>query len=94
MDLKLLSTTELINELESGIEEPEINLPLPIFHFVNRIATLTNIDILVKDLEGNIALSWRDDDIFGHGWHVPGRIIRYQNTIEKTLNDCLRLNMV
>jgi colanic acid biosynthesis protein WcaH len=31
-------------------------------------------------IKGRTLLTWRDDESFGAGWHVPGGIIRYKET--------------
>ena len=46
------------------------------------------IDMLVqhiKDENERTLLSWRDDQFTGSGWHVPGGIVRFKETMEARL---------
>src|SRR5579863_6875143 len=76
--------------LESGIGDPHLGLPEEIFLFVSRIAPLVNVDLLIQDEAGRTLLTWRDDEFFGTGWHVPGGIIRYKETIADRIQACAK----
>jgi ADP-ribose pyrophosphatase YjhB (NUDIX family) len=39
---------------------------------------MTNVDLLIKNESGHTLLTWRDDEHYQAGWHIPGGIIRYQ----------------
>ena len=43
--------------------------------------------MLVKDSGNNVLLSWRDDKYSGTGWHIPGGIIRFQESIKNRINE-------
>lgn len=51
------------------------------FLFVSSVTPLVNVDLLVVDSQKGILLSWRDDEHYGTGWHIPGGIIRHKETI-------------
>lgn len=53
-------------------------LPDEVFLAVSRLTPMINVDLLVKDSAGRTLLTWRDDDFYGPGWHVPGGIIRFK----------------
>ncbi len=69
-----------IAELERAIGDPHSGLPEPVFLFISRIAALVNVDLLIKDAAGRTLLTWRDDEHYGPGWHIPGGVIRYKET--------------
>lgn len=73
--------TEIITLLESGIGDPSKGLPEEIFLFASRIVPLINVDLLVKNKQGQTLLTWREDAYWKPGWHIPGGIIRYRETI-------------
>ena len=78
MDLK-----KIIDILESSIENPSEGLPEELFLFISRIVPLVNVDLLIKDAHNHTLLTWRDDGYGPAGWHVPGGIIRYKETIRQ-----------
>jgi colanic acid biosynthesis protein WcaH len=80
----------LIVALESALGDPRNGLPEDVFRFVSRIAPLVNVDLLIKDERSRTLLTWRDDECFGHGWHVPGGIIRYKEAAADRVRACAR----
>ena len=70
-----------IHDLESFVDDPHIGLPEPIFRFISRIAPLVNVDLLIKDDSDRTLLTWRDDGYSPLGWHVPGGIVRFKETL-------------
>lgn len=50
---------------------------------VSSLVPIVNVDLLVRDEQGRILLSWRDDPFFGKGWHLPGGCIRFKETMEE-----------
>lgn len=72
---------EAIAYLEQQILDPSHSLPDDIFYFVSRITPLINVDLLIKNEQGQALLTWRADNYGPPGWHVPGGIIRYKETI-------------
>ena len=77
-------------EIESVIGDPRQGLPEDVFLLVSRITPLINVDLLIQDERGRTLLTWRDDEFFGSGWHVPGGIIRYKETAADRLRACAR----
>lgn len=71
---------EQIQNIEKQIENPTIGLPEEIFQFVSSIVPMVNVDLLVRDKQGRILLARRDDKFEGAVWHIPGGIVRFQET--------------
>jgi colanic acid biosynthesis protein WcaH len=78
----------LIDQLESAIGDPHEGLPPDLFLFVSRVTPLVNVDLLIQDERRRTLLTWRDDEFYGAGWHVPGGIIRYKETAEERIRAC------
>lgn len=66
--------------LASQAPDPCKGLPEELFLFASRLTPLVNVDLLIRNELGEVLLTWRDDAIFGKGWHVPGGCIRLGET--------------
>jgi ADP-ribose pyrophosphatase YjhB (NUDIX family) len=85
MDLSILIAT-----VESAIGDPRVGLPPDVFLFVSRMTPLINVDLLIQDNGGRTLLTWRDDEFYGPGWHVPGGIIRFKESAADRIRACAR----
>lgn len=70
-----------IDILESSFHNPSEGLPEELFLFISRITPIINVDLLIKNEHNHTLRIWRDDGYWPPGWHVPGGIIRYKETI-------------
>jgi colanic acid biosynthesis protein WcaH len=77
---------QILAALEAYAPKPSDGLPEDLFLLVGKLTPLVNVDLLVQDEQRGTLLTWRDDQFYGAGWHVPGGIIRYKQTAE----DCIR----
>ncbi len=77
-----MNISEAINLLVRQVPNPSAGLPDEVFYYVSRTTPLVNVDLLVKDENGRTLLSWRSDQYAGTGWHVPGGIVRFKETLE------------
>jgi len=71
-----------IHEIESCVSNPNKGLLDDIFYFIGRMTPYINVDLLIKCPKRGLLLSWRDDDYAGRGWHIPGGIVRFRETIK------------
>jgi len=74
---------EAIDFLDKQISNPSLGLPEEVFLFISRITPMVNVDLLIKDENGQTLLAWRDNQYSGEGWHVPGGIVRFKEKLEK-----------
>ena len=65
--------------------QPGKDLPEELFLFVSTLTPLVNVDLLIKDKQNRTLLTWRDDEFYGAGWHVPGGIVRYKEHAHERL---------
>jgi len=77
-----------ISPLEAALGDPHAGLPEEVFLFASRITPLINVDLLIQNDSGRTLLTWRDDEFFGQGWHIPGGIIRYKETCADRIRAC------
>lgn len=80
-----MKSAKLINLIGSLIKDPAKGLPEEIFLFISRVTPIANVDLLIKNKPGHTLLTWRDDGFHPAGWHIPGGIIRYKETIGKRI---------
>lgn len=82
-----MKITQAIEFLDKQVSNPSLGLPQELFFFITRLTPMVNVDLLIKDEKGRILLSWRDDRFVGAGWHLPGGIIRFKETLEARLSE-------
>jgi colanic acid biosynthesis protein WcaH len=80
---------EAFATLDAWVGEPKDGLPEEFFLFLSRYTPLVNVDLLIQH-EGRTLLTWRQDETYGAGWHVPGGIIRYRETAEYRIHATAR----
>lgn len=80
----------LVQELQALTGDPTQGLPEEVFLYASQITPLVNVDLLIKDEVKGVLLTWRDDDYYDAGWHVPGGIIRYKETFSDRIHAVAR----
>jgi len=78
-----------IAALDAAVGNAEGGLPEAIFRFVSRVTPLVNVDLLIQE-EHRTLLTWRDDEFYGPGWHLPGGIIRFKEPAAHRVRACAR----
>jgi colanic acid biosynthesis protein WcaH len=80
--MELERRERIFEELDAWAGSPEGGLPNELFRFLTRLVPMINVDLLIADDRLGTLLTWRDDENYGPGWHLPGGIIRYKETAE------------
>jgi ADP-ribose pyrophosphatase YjhB (NUDIX family) len=73
--------TRAVALLEKRIERPTRGLPEPVFRLTSSLVPMVNVDLLVRNERGETLLTWREDGLCPPGWHVPGGIVRYKESL-------------
>lgn len=81
---------DLIAGLLAETGDSRGGLPEDVFQFVSRLTPLVTVDLLIQDERGRTLLTWRDDEFYGPGWHVPGGIVRFKETLVARIRACAR----
>lgn len=76
---------EAIKTIMANEPDPEKGLSEEVFLMASRLIPLVNTDLLVRDDTGRILLAWRNDRWWGKGWHVPGGVLRLNETLEERI---------
>lgn len=74
-----------VRTLTEAVPNPSKGLPDEVFYYISATTPLINVDLLIKDELGRTLLAWRDDRYAGAGWHIPGGIIRFRETIAERI---------
>jgi len=70
----------LTSYLEARAASDRRDMPQDLFLLVSRLTPLVNVDLLIQDAENRTLLTWRADEFYGAGWHLPGGVIRFRET--------------
>ena len=77
-----MNIKDAIEILDQQVANPSAGLPDELFFYISRVTPMVNVDLLIKDELGRTLLSWRDDQYSGKGWHLPGGIVRFKESLE------------
>ena len=80
-----MNISDAVKILDNSVKNPSEGLPDEIFYYASSITPLINVDLLIKDEDNRTLLAWRDDIYCGKGWHIPGGIIRFQETFQERI---------
>ena len=64
---------------------PKKGLDLDFFYLISSLTPMINVDILIKNANNETLLTWREDDYYGPGWHIPGGIIRFKEQMSSRI---------
>jgi ADP-ribose pyrophosphatase YjhB (NUDIX family) len=82
-------STELTEQLAAQLldltGDQRQGLPNQVFRLVSQLTPMINVDLLIQDQTGRTLLTWRADEFCGQGWHIPGGIIRFKETISSRI---------
>jgi ADP-ribose pyrophosphatase YjhB (NUDIX family) len=70
-----------------AVGDAKRGLTKPIFLFVSQLTPMVNVDLLIKNAHGQTLLTWREDEFYGPGWHVPGGVIRFKELVETRIKE-------
>lgn len=77
-----------LDAIEAAVGNPSRGIPEEVLRFISRLVPQVNVDLLIRDERGRTLLTWRDDDLFGPGWHLPGSLIRYKESAAARVRAC------
>ena len=85
-----MTLPEAVRLLDDLAGDPTTGLPEELFLFVSRLTPLVNVDLLIQDDAHRTLLTWRSDQYYGSGWHVPGGVVRYKETAHQRIREVAR----
>lgn len=75
------------------VGNPKRGLPTDVFKLVSCLTPLVNVDLLIYSQTRGVLLTWRDDELYGPGWHIPGGIIRFGEKIEERIRQVVKTEL-
>ena len=58
-----------------------MDLPQHLFNYVSSITPLVNVELVIVCPSNSVILTWRDDGLYGPGWHLPGGVLRHKELL-------------
>lgn len=79
--------------IEQACPDARLGLGEPLFLAVSRLTPLVNVDLLVVDDGLRTLMTWREDRFYGPGWHVPGGVVRFKESLAARLHAVAALEL-
>jgi colanic acid biosynthesis protein WcaH len=81
-----------IAAIEAAVGDATRGLPEPVFALVGRLTPVVNVDLLIKNDRGETLLTWRHDGLY-LGWHVPGGVVRFKESMQHRIAEVARTEL-
>ena len=75
-----------IETIETHIDDAKGGLGSDLFHMVSRMTPIVNVDLFIINDRNQFLLTWRDDEFYGQGWHIPGGVLRFKEDFTTRLH--------
>lgn len=87
----MLSRAELkiLTKLLPKASAPRRDIPQELFDALAQVVVFPAAEMVVANSHGEILLTWRDDP-FWRGWHFPGGIIRFKESLRERIDKTLK----
>lgn len=74
-----------VDAIDRLFPDSRAGLPDKLFYLTSRLTPLVNVDLLIVNEYNQKLLTWRADQFYGPGWHLPGGIIRFKESMEQRI---------
>ena len=62
-----------------------------LFESISRLTPAVSVELIIKSQDQQSSLlTWRDDELYGPGWHVPGGVVRFKETLISRVDKVLK----
>jgi len=77
-ELDLQSAINKLNDITASE-----GLGKELYEAISRLTPSVSVELVIKcPSENKTLLVWRDDGLYGPGWHIPGGVVRFRETLE------------
>jgi colanic acid biosynthesis protein WcaH len=85
--------SEAVAVINTYLPDSKLGLPEDVFYLVSRLTPMINVDLLIVNERNEKLLTWREDQFYGPGWHIPGGIIRFKELAETRISKVAELEL-
>jgi colanic acid biosynthesis protein WcaH len=85
--------SDAVAVINACLPDSKNGLPDDIFYLVSRLTPMINVDLLIVNEQNEKLLTWREDQFYGPGWHIPGGIIRFKELAETRISQVAELEL-
>ena len=62
-----------------------------LFESISRLTPAVSVELIIKSEDQRSSLlTWRDDELYGPGWHVPGGVVRFKEKLTSRVQKVLK----
>ena len=62
--------------------DPKCGLGTDLYETISQLTPSVSVDLIIKNLKSEKKLlTWRKDQFYGPGWHIPGGILRFKEQL-------------
>ena len=88
---------DLAEEAAALLEQANIDkkngLPERLFICISSLIPIANVDLFILDKSGRLLLTYREDEFYGAGWHIPGGCLRFGETMLERIHKTAQLEL-
>lgn len=84
---------DLCARLKALAGDARHGLPHEVFLLVSQLTPMVNVDLLLRNDAGQSLLTWRADEFYGPGWHIPGGIVRFKESFADRIQEVARIEL-
>ena len=62
-----------------------------LFESISRLTPAVSVELIIKSQDQRRSLlTWREDELYGPGWHVPGGVVRFKEKLTSRVQKVLK----
>ena len=84
--INLIDLSLHFNTILNAVGNAKRGLTKPVFLFISQLTPMVNVDLLIVNKQKKILMTWRADEFYGPGWHLPGGVIRFKESAQMRIN--------
>jgi len=85
--------SDAIAVINECLPDSREGLPDDMFYLISRLTPMINVDLLIVNERNEKLLTWREDQFYGPGWHIPGGIIRFKELAATRISKVAELEL-